>query len=74
MEKIINAQNVDLNINNGERKLKNKEIECPNCNKKIIPITKLNRVKSEFYGSTYTGKDKLFWLICPNCKKIIGQK
>jgi len=54
--------------------MKNKEVECPNCHKKIIPKTKLNRVKSEFYGSTYTGKDKLFWLICPNCKKIIGQK
>ena len=74
MEKTISAQNADLNINNWEKKLKNKEVECPNCHKKIIPKIKLNSIKSEFYGSTYTGKDKLFWLICPNCKKIIGQK
>jgi uncharacterized protein with PIN domain len=54
--------------------LKNKEIKCPECHKKVIPITKLNRSKSEFVGSRYTGMDKSYWLICPNCKKIIGQK
>jgi len=54
--------------------LKNKEIKCHMCHVKVIPMTKLNRIKSEFYGSRYTGKDKLYWLICPNCKKIIGQR
>ena len=54
--------------------MEKKEIECPYCHKKIIPIKKLNRAKSEFYGNVYTGKDKLNCLICPNCKKVIGQK
>ena len=63
-----------MNTNKEEGNLKNKETECPMCHEMVIPIAKLNRAKSEFYGSTYTGKDKAYWLICPNCKKIIGQK
>ena len=51
-----------------------KEIECKFCNKKVKPYLKLNRAKSEFFGSTYTGSDKPYWLICPNCKKVIGVK
>jgi len=34
----------------------------------------LNRVKSEFIGGRYTGKDKAYWLVCPKCKMIIGKK
>lgn len=54
--------------------MKNKEFECPKCHQKVIPKTKLNRAKSEFYGSIDTGENNLYWLRCPNCKKIIGLK
>jgi hypothetical protein len=51
-----------------------KEIECRYCHQKVKPLLKLNRTKIEFIGSKYTGKDKLYWIICPNCKKVIGSK
>jgi len=50
------------------------KVECRFCHKKVIPIAKLNKIKSEFYGSRYTGKDRVYWLICPNCKAVIGVK
>ena len=50
------------------------EIECKFCHKKVKPYLKLNRAKSEFYGSIYTGGDKPYWLICPNCNRVIGVK
>ena len=56
------------------KKYDDKEIECRFCHKKVKPIIKLNRAKSEFFGCRYTGKDKAYWLICPNCKAIIGTK
>lgn len=51
-----------------------KEIECRFCYKKVRPLLRLNRAKSEFNGIRYTGKDKPYWLICPICKKVIGVK
>ena len=51
-----------------------KEVDCGFCHKKVKPLIKLNRVKSEFIGSRYTGKDKKYWLVCPNCKAVIGAK
>jgi hypothetical protein len=51
-----------------------KEIECIYCHQKVFPIKKLNRAKSEFIGGRYTGKNKTYWLICPNCKAVIGTK
>ena len=54
------------------KKYSDKEIECPKCHQKAKPIIELNRVKSEFFGASFTGKDKAYWLKCPNCKTIIG--
>jgi len=51
-----------------------KEIECRFCHYKAKPILKLNRVKADFVGVKYTGKEKGYWLICQKCKKIIGSK
>ena len=51
-----------------------KEVECKFCHHKVKPLIQLNRTKSEFIGGRYTGKDKMYWLVCPNCKKIIGSK
>jgi ssDNA-binding Zn-finger/Zn-ribbon topoisomerase 1 len=56
------------------KKYNEKEVECPKCHKKVKPLLKLNRLKSEFIGSKYTGKDKLYWQICPNCKFVITTK
>lgn len=50
------------------------EIECKFCHQNVKPLIELNRTKSEFFGSQYTGKDKQYWLICPKCKKVIGSK
>jgi hypothetical protein len=57
-----------------KKKFDDKEVECPNCHQKIKPFIKLNRVKSEFIGARYTGKDKAYWLICPKCNMVIGKK
>ena len=57
-----------------KRQYGDEEVECRFCHQKIKPIIKLNRVKSEFYGSKYTGNDKTYWLVCPKCKAIIGTK
>ena len=54
------------------KKYSNKEIECPKCHKKVKPILKLNRMKIDFVGARYTGKDKVYWHICPNCKFVIN--
>ena len=54
------------------KKYSDKEIECPKCHQKIKPLLKLNRVKSEFIGAKYTGTDKGYWKICPNCKFVIN--
>lgn len=56
------------------KKYNDKEIECPNCHKKVKPLLKLNRVKIEFVGARYTGNDKAYLLICPKCKFVIGTK
>ena len=50
------------------------EFECPQCHRKVKPKRTLNRVKSEFIGARYTGKDKAHWLVCPHCKTVIGKK
>jgi len=51
-----------------------KEIKCPKCNKTVKPILKKNKLKDNFYGQRYTGVEKKYLLICPNCKRIIGTK
>ncbi len=51
-----------------------KEIECTFCHKKIKPLLQLNRAKSEFIGARYNGTDKNYWMICQNCKTILGTK
>jgi uncharacterized protein YbaR (Trm112 family) len=56
------------------RKYDDKEIKCPKCHQKVKPLLTLNRTKSEFIGGRYTGTDKNYWLICPNCKAVIGSK
>lgn len=57
-----------------KKKCNDKEIECSNCHQKVKPLLKLNRAKSEFVGGRYTGTDKAYWLVCPNCKTVIGTK
>jgi len=57
-----------------KKKYDDKEVVCPKCHQKVKTILKLNRMKSEFYGGRYTGKDKAYWLICPVCKMVIGTK
>lgn len=54
--------------------ISNNEVVCKFCHAKINPILKKNRMKAEFYGARFTGKDKAYWVICPNCKKVIGLK
>jgi len=56
------------------KKYDDKEIECPKCHQKVKPFLKLNRAKSELIGNRYTGNDKIYWLLCPNCKTVIGTK
>jgi hypothetical protein len=51
-----------------------KEIKCKYCNLKVKPILKKNKLKDNFYGMRYTGTEKKYLLVCPNCKKIIGSK
>jgi len=49
-------------------------IKCPNCHKKIKPVLEENKLKLNFYGQRFTGTEKKFILICPNCKAIIDSK
>jgi len=56
------------------KRFDNKEVECNSCHQIVKPLIKLNRVKSEFFGGRYTGTDKKYWLVCPNCKAVIGSK
>jgi len=56
------------------KKHSDKEIVCPKCYKKVKPFLKLNIVKTEFIGARYTGNNKAFWKICPECKFVIGTK
>ena len=51
-----------------------KEIECKFCHKKVHPIIEKNKLKQNFYGQRFTGSEKRFLLICPNCKAVIGSK
>ena len=57
-----------------EKKYNEKEIECPKCHKKIKPELELNRVKIEFIGARYTGKDNAYLKVCPHCKFVLGTK
>ena len=52
----------------------NKEVKCPKCHQKVKLILKLNRIKSELIGAKYTGTDKTYLRICPNCKSVIGKE
>jgi len=51
-----------------------KEIKCKYCKSNVKPIIKKNKLKDNFYGMRYTGTEKKYILVCPNCKKIIGLK
>jgi len=57
-----------------KKRYDDKEIQCKYCHQIVKPLIKLNRAKSEFFGVKYMGTDKKYWLICPNCKTIIGAK
>jgi len=57
-----------------KKKFGDKEVKCLNCHQKVKPLIELNRAKSEFIGVRYTGKDRVYWLICLKCKTIIGTK
>jgi Zn finger protein HypA/HybF involved in hydrogenase expression len=51
-----------------------KIIKCPSCHKKIKPIVEENKLKRNFYGQRFTGTEKKYLLICPNCKAVISSK
>lgn len=55
-------------------KYDDKEIKCQVCHKKVKPIIKRNKLKDNFYGQRYSGLEKKYLIICPNCKAIIGVK
>ena len=77
MEKYIVVQNVDMNT--GEKSMNKKddaikEITCNKCKKRVVPILKKNKLKDNFYGQIFTGQEKKYLLVCPNCKTIIGSR
>jgi hypothetical protein len=51
-----------------------KLIRCSCCHKKIKPLFEKNKLKQNFYGQRFTGKEKNYLLICPNCKAVINSK
>lgn len=51
-----------------------KEVKCLHCHKKIKPIIKKNKLKQNLYGQRFSGIEKKYLLICPNCNKIISSK
>ena len=51
-----------------------KEVECQVCHKKVKPIIERNKLKSNVIGQRYSGLEKKYLLICPNCKAIISAK
>jgi hypothetical protein len=55
-------------------KYSEKKIKCPNCHKNVKPLIELNRVKIEFIGARYSGNDKAYFKICPQCKFVIDTK
>ena len=56
------------------KKYDDKEIKCQVCHKNVKPIIKRNTLKQNFYGQRFSGLEKKYLLICPNCKSIIGFK
>jgi len=56
------------------KKYDNKEIGCRVCHKKVKPILKRNKLKDNFHMQRYSGLEKKYLMICPNCKAIIGAK
>ena len=57
-----------------KKKYDNKEIKCSKCNQIVKPILQKNKLKQNFYGQRFTGIEKKYLLICPNCKAVIGSK
>ena len=57
-----------------KKKYCDEETVCPNCHKMVRPILELNRVKIEFIGARYTGNDKAYLKICPECRFVLGTK
>ena len=57
-----------------KKRYDDKEIECKYCHQKVKPILTKNKLKQNFYGQRYSGIEKKYLLVCPECKKIIGTK
>jgi hypothetical protein len=57
-----------------KKRYNDKEVECQSCHQKVKPIIKRNKLKDNFYGQRFTGTEKRYILICPNCKAVIGTK
>lgn len=51
-----------------------KEIQCRVCHKNVKPIIKRNTLKNNFFGQRYSGLEKKYVIICPNCKAVIVSK
>jgi hypothetical protein len=56
------------------KKFDDKEVECRFCKKIIKPIIQRNKLKDNFYGEIFSGLEKKYIIICPNCKAIIDTK
>jgi hypothetical protein len=56
------------------KKYYDKKVECHTCHKIVRPILKTNILKDGFLGQRFSGLEKKYLLICPNCKQIIGAK
>ena len=57
-----------------KKRYNDKEVECQSYHQKVKPIIKRNKLKDNFYGQRFTGTEKRYILICPNCKAVIGTK
>ncbi len=56
------------------KKFDDKEVECIVCHKKVKPIIERNKLKDNVIMQRFSGLEKKYLLICPNCKAVIGGK
>ncbi len=56
------------------KKSDDKEVRCQFCHKNVKPKIKRNTLKDNFYGQRYSGLEKKYIIICPNCKAVIYTK
>ena len=57
-----------------KKKISMKEMKCPSCNKIVKPIIQKTTLKHDFFGQRFTGTEKKYLLICPDCNAVLGSK